>query len=68
MVVTGLSDLNSAIKPVHDHGVEIVIVTLGTKGAMFSVEGTLYNIPEYKLGKIVNPAGAGDVSIDSFFS
>lgn len=67
-VVTGLSDLSSAIKAVHDYGVETVIVTLGAEGAMLSVEETLYKIPSYKLGKLIDPTGAGDVLIGGFLA
>jgi sugar/nucleoside kinase (ribokinase family) len=66
--VTGLSDLGSAIKAVHDCGVETVIVTLGMEGAVLSVEKTIYNIPAYKSQKVVDPTGAGDVFIGGFLA
>jgi sugar/nucleoside kinase (ribokinase family) len=65
---TSLPDINSAIKSVHDFGVEIVIVTLGMKGAILSVEGCNYNIPAYNTEKIVDPTGAGDVFIGAFLT
>lgn len=65
---TGLSRLNSAIKAVHDYGVETVIVTSGMKGAVLSIEETIYNIPAYKSEKIVDPTGAGDVFIGGFLA
>ncbi|MDI6805620.1 MAG: PfkB family carbohydrate kinase [Candidatus Bathyarchaeia archaeon] len=65
---TGLSDLNSAVKAVHDYGVETVIVTLGAKGALLSIEGTKYNIPAYPCKKIVDPTGAGDAFIGGFLA
>ncbi|MEM3700290.1 MAG: PfkB family carbohydrate kinase [Candidatus Bathyarchaeia archaeon] len=65
---TGLSDLNSAVKAVHDYGVETVIVTLGAKGALLSVEGTKYTIPAYPCEKIVDPTGAGDAFIGGFLA
>jgi sugar/nucleoside kinase (ribokinase family) len=64
--VTNQSDLNSAIKAIHDHGVKTVIVTLGMKGAILSVEGNIYNIPACKPEKIVDPTGAGDAFIGGF--
>ena len=66
--VTNLSDLNSAIKAIHDCGVETVIVTLGMKGAVLSVEETTYNIPACESEKIVDPTGAGDVFIGGFLA
>jgi len=64
--VTNQSDLNSAIKTIHDHGVKAVIVTLGMKGAMLSVEGNIYDISACKPDKTVDPTGAGDAFIGGF--
>jgi sugar/nucleoside kinase (ribokinase family) len=66
--VTGLLDLDSAIKELHDCGVGIVIVTLGSKGAVVSDKGTQYNIPAAKPDKVVDPTGAGDAFIGSFLA
>jgi sugar/nucleoside kinase (ribokinase family) len=66
--VTGLSDIDSAIRAVHGHGAKIVIVTLGASGAMVSVEDTLHKVPAYKPEKIVDPTGAGDAFIGSFLA
>jgi sugar/nucleoside kinase (ribokinase family) len=64
--VTNQSDLNLAIKAIHDYGVKAVIVTLGIKGAVLSVEDNIYNIPAYKSEKIVDPTGAGDAFMGGF--
>ena len=64
--VTGLSDIDSAIKAVHTHGVKIVIVTLKANGAAVSVEDTIHKVPAYKPEKIIDPTGAGDAFIGSF--
>ena len=66
--VTGQSDLNSAINSIHDFGVETVIVTLGAKGAVLSVEKTVYNIPPYSSRVFVDPTGAGDAFIGGFLT
>ncbi|MGQ9506373.1 MAG: carbohydrate kinase family protein [Candidatus Bathycorpusculaceae bacterium] len=66
--VTGLSDLNSTVKALHDYGVETVIVTLGAQGALLSIEGTKYAVPAYPCEKIVDPTGAGDVFIGGFLA
>jgi len=66
--VTGLVDLHAAIKAVHDFGVETVIVTLGEKGAVLSIDGTTYEIPAYTSTKIVDPTGAGDAFIGGFLA
>jgi len=65
---TGNSNLKSAIKAIHDFGVETVIVTLGAKGAVLSVEGTIYNIPPCNSRVIVDPTGAGDAFIGGFLT
>jgi sugar/nucleoside kinase (ribokinase family) len=66
--ITGLSDIDSAIKAVHDYGVRIVIVTLKADGAAVSVEDTIHRVPAYKPEKIVDPTGAGDAFIGSFLA
>ncbi len=66
--LTGHSDLKSTIKAVHDFGVETVIVTLGAKGAVLSVMGTLYNIPACNYRVFVDPTGAGDAFIGGFLT
>ncbi len=66
--LTGHSHLKSAIKAVHDFGVETVLVTLGAKGAVLSVEKTVYNIPPCKSRVCVDPTGAGDAFIGGFLT
>jgi sugar/nucleoside kinase (ribokinase family) len=67
-VLTGHSDLNAAVNAIHDFGVETVIVTLGAKGAVLSVEKTLYNIPACSSRVLVDPTGAGDAFIGGFLT
>lgn len=66
--VTGMADLQQAIKAVHDFGVETVIVTLGVKGAILSIGGAIYEIPAYTPNKLVDPTGAGDAFIGVFLA
>lgn len=66
--VTGEADLASAIKAVHNFGVETVIVTLGAKGALVSIAGDCYSIPPYRSSRIVDPTGAGDTFIGGFLA
>jgi sugar/nucleoside kinase (ribokinase family) len=66
--LTGQSDLNSAIRAVHDFGVETVLVTLGVEGAVISVENALYNIPACNSVAVIDPTGAGDVFIGGFLT
>jgi len=66
--VTGLSDIDSAVKAVHEYGVKIVIVTLKANGAAVSVEDTIHKVPAYKPEKVIDPTGAGDAFIGSFLA
>jgi sugar/nucleoside kinase (ribokinase family) len=66
--LTGLSDVDSAIKAVRSQGVRIVIVTLGAEGALVSVEDTIHRVSAYKPEKFVDPTGAGDAFIGAFLA
>ena len=67
-VLTGQSNLKAAMKAVHDHGVETVIVTMGGKGAVLSVGKTVYNIPACQSKAFVDPTGAGDAFMGGFLT
>jgi sugar/nucleoside kinase (ribokinase family) len=67
-VLTGQSNLKAAMKAVHDHGVETVLVTMGGKGAVLSVEKTVYNIPACEPKAFVDPTGAGDAFMGGFLT
>ncbi len=67
-MVTGFSDLLSAMKRIHEYGAEIVIVTRGMKGSKLLLEGKLYDIPACKPKVIQDPTGAGDAFIGAFLA
>jgi sugar/nucleoside kinase (ribokinase family) len=66
--LTGKSELKPAIKAVHNLGVGTVIVTMGAKGSLLSVEGAHYTVPACKSAVLVDPTGAGDVFIGAFLT
>ena len=66
--LTGESDIDAAIKAIHDFGVKTVIVTLGSQGAVLSVEKTVYNIPPCSSRAYVDPTGAGDAFMGGFLT
>lgn len=66
--LTRTVDTKHAIKAIHDLGVETVIATMGSKGALLSVEGTQYTIPVCLSKIVVDPTGAGDVFIGAFLN
>jgi len=68
LALTSQSELKAAIKAVHDFGVGTVIVTLGAKGALLSVEGAQFNIAACPSQVFVDPTGAGDVFIGGFLT
>jgi sugar/nucleoside kinase (ribokinase family) len=67
-VLTGQSELNAAVRVVHGVGVETVIVTMGAKGSLLSVDGVCYDIPACRSSVVVDPTGAGDVFIGAFLA
>jgi sugar/nucleoside kinase (ribokinase family) len=66
--LTGETELKPAMKAIHDVGVETVIVTMGAKGSVLSVEGAQYNIAACPSQVLVDPTGAGDVFIGGFLT
>ncbi len=68
VALTGETELKHAIKAIHDVGVETVIVTMGAKGSVLSVEGAQYNIGICPSEVLVDPTGAGDVFIGGFLT
>ena len=66
--VIGLRERDLAIEAIHNHGVKIVIVTMGAQGAILSVEGTKYVVPACAPTKLVDPTGAGDAFIAGFLA
>lgn len=68
LAVTDLPDLDSAIKGLHDCGVHIVIVTLGSEGAVVSTGEDRYAVPAIRPAKLVDPTGAGDAFVGGFLA
>ena len=66
--LTGESELKPAIRAIHDVGVETVIVTMGAKGSLLSVEGAQYNVAACPSQVLVDPTGAGDVFMGGFLT
>ena len=66
--LTGETEIKPGLKAIHDFGVENVIITLGAKGAVLSVAGSIYNIPACAGNAVVDPTGAGDVFIGAFLT
>lgn len=66
--VTGLANLHSAMKKIHEYGAKIVMVTRGMKGSTLLFEDRLYDLPAYKPKVVKDPTGAGDTFIGAFLA
>jgi len=66
--ITGLTDLRSAMKKIHDYGAKIVMVTKGLRGSILFFEGSFYNVPACKPRVVRDPTGAGDAFIGAFLA
>jgi sugar/nucleoside kinase (ribokinase family) len=67
-ILTGNSDLESAMHGVHALGPKIVIVTKGAEGSVLSAQGKIFHVPVCPSRKVVDPTGAGDVFIGAFLT
>jgi sugar/nucleoside kinase (ribokinase family) len=68
LVSTGQSDLEKAIRVMHALGPATVIVTMGERGSVLSVQNIVHKVPACKPKRTVDPTGAGDVFISAFLS
>jgi sugar/nucleoside kinase (ribokinase family) len=66
--VTGLHNLVSCLRKIHDYGAKVVIVTEGVKGSTMFFEGKFYRISAYKPQIIRDLTGAGDTFIGAFLA
>lgn len=66
--ITGLSEVSSVAKAIHDLGPKIVIITDGASGALVSVEGAVHSVSAFRPAKLVDPTGAGDAFIGGFLA
>jgi sugar/nucleoside kinase (ribokinase family) len=67
-VLTGQSTVDKAVNAIHDLGPKIVIVTMGAKGSVLSLEGATYAVPACESKRVLDPTGAGDVLIGGFLT
>lgn len=62
ILITKETDLNAGIKKLHELGVKVVTITLGSKGTYLSVQGKAKIIPSISI-KQVDSTGAGDAFV-----
>ena len=65
-VLTNCKDIKGAAKKIEDLGVEITIITEGSKGSYIQYEGNFVHIPSVICHQVVDVTGAGDVYISAF--
>ncbi|MDH5449585.1 MAG: PfkB family carbohydrate kinase [Candidatus Bathyarchaeota archaeon] len=67
-ILTGLVDLQSAMKEIHSIGPKIVLVTKGIMGATLFFEERFHDIPSCKPRITRDSTGAGDAFIGAFLA
>ncbi len=67
-MVTGLTELRSAIEKIQDYGAKIVMVTKGLRGSILLYAGDFYDIPACKPRTVQDPTGAGDAFMGAFLA
>lgn len=63
--VTTLQEVIDAAKELHEQGIEKVVVSLGSKGAIMACDTGVYKGTTAKI-KVVNPVGSGDTMVGAF--
>ena len=67
-VITGLTDLRPAMEKIRHHGVGMVIVTMGRRGAAFLYDKKFYEIPACEPRVFLDSTGAGDAFTGAFLA
>lgn len=67
-MISGEDDIDECVKILYDMGPSLVIVKLGSKGAMLYDGGTLKLYPSQNVCNVVDPTGCGDAFIGGFAS
>jgi len=66
--ITGLTNLQSAMKKIHEYGAKIVMVTKGLRGSSLFFEGSFHDVPACKPRVVQDSTGAGDAFIGAFLA
>lgn len=64
--LTGCADLQQGARMLLSLGAKIVIVTMGSKGAFALTKSYVTTVDAFKVEKVVDTTGAGDIFIGSF--
>jgi len=67
-VITQQTDLGRAVRRIHKYGVRIVMVTMGRRGSLLSIDGRMHQVPTYEPREVVDMTGAGDAFIGAFLA
>jgi tagatose 6-phosphate kinase len=63
--ITSDSDILNAIGKYHDLGIQLVVISMGARGAVASLDGRILRCTPPKIEEI-NPVGSGDALVASF--
>ena len=61
--LTGTREIQEAIKKLHQHGIQNIVIHAGAEGAFASDGKIISHIPTQASGKIVDVTGAGDAAV-----
>jgi len=67
-IITGATNLRSAMKQIHNIGPKMVLVTKGIMGSTLFFEERFHDIPSCKPRVALDSTGAGDVFIGAFLA
>lgn len=63
-IITKSDDIDDILKKLHNYGAKTILITLGAKGTILSINGERHEIESIKV-KMVDATGAGDAFIGS---
>ena len=65
-LLTGEKDIESAASAILKMGPDVVVIKLGSKGAVLTGQKEKINVDVYPIERVVDPTGAGDVFFGGF--
>ena len=67
-LLTGSGDLEEGSRILEEHGVRLVMITLGSKGAFCRWRGETFSVPSAPVEKVADTNGAGDTFMGAVLS
>jgi fructokinase len=67
-IMTGTSNIEQAIRFLHNAGAKCSIITLSRRGSIITIDGKSKQIPAFYVPHVVDTTGAGDAFLGAFLS